>query len=148
MTLRYPLADDVNLQGRKLENLADPTDPQDAATRAFVLANSGSGIDVLQDDPPIAEQTEGTVWYNLRVSELRYIDSSGAVSVINNRILTDEVQRRIATQRLQDHEGIDDSDPFATVTEGTDVPTALVSFQYISLSCWNVCTFCDCCKRV
>nr|WP_299385598.1 hypothetical protein [Allomuricauda sp.] len=39
---------DVNMNNNKITQLADPTDPQDAATRAFVLANSSNITELTQ----------------------------------------------------------------------------------------------------
>lgn len=41
--LDWSLAGSLNAKTNKIINVVDPTNPQDAATRAFVLANAGSG---------------------------------------------------------------------------------------------------------
>ena len=38
---RLPVRAPLDMQSQKITNLLDPTDPQDGATRAFVLANAG-----------------------------------------------------------------------------------------------------------
>ena len=41
---RLPFADDLDLQSRRVTNLLDPENPQEAATMAYVDANGGGGV--------------------------------------------------------------------------------------------------------
>jgi len=63
------MSGDIAMGTKKITGLSDPADPQDAATRAFVLANAGGGLGVLF----IAE---GGVWPAATIKYLKWGTSS------------------------------------------------------------------------
>ena len=77
MTLRYPLADDVNLQGRKLENVGDGTELTDAVNLQQLQASIVAGPEFItsSDVPPLPQMLQSSpdsegalVQYTMRVT--------------------------------------------------------------------------------
>ena len=78
-----------DFSGKKLVNLADPTNPQEAATRAYVLANAGGGgLKKVSarvhnaSDQSFASGQRSIVWGNIT------FDPNSIISGANNNVFT------------------------------------------------------------